>query len=303
MQIHLARDGASLGIFTADEIRQGLAEGRFRADDLAWQAGMEGWKPLREWPDFAAAPASFAASAVPAASESEVPWERSPSLGSLLRSVGMAFIRPAPLATARLGFGSVFGGAYLALALAAIPLIALAVFNATQERAQMEAVAAFAATISPEFAQGFREREAAAGVGNPLVIAGCGAACGATLAPIFGALLACLVWPGLRLLGARPGFGRTVAAFVLLSGWYLLAALPVNLVLSLLGLVHPLVGLAASFCVGLAMAVLFCRAVAAAIHCKLWQVIVAELLLLLLCCGCGLCLAGIVGAASAAAAG
>lgn len=299
MQIHLARDGASLGIFAEDEVRLGLTEGRFRRDDLAWRAGMDGWKPLRDWPEFAQESA-FAASVADAdALASEIPWERSPGVGSLLRSVWMAFTRPAPLATGRFEAGSVFGGAYLALALALVPLVTLAVLNATQERLQMEALAEFTGRISPGLADAFRNRDGKAEVANPLVLAGCGAFCGAVLVPLLGALLACLVWPGLRLLGAKPAFGRSVTVFILLAGWYLLAVLPVNLGVNLLGLADPLIGLMAGLVGGLFMLVLFCRAAAAALGCALWQVVLAHLFLVLLCCGCCLCLAGLMGAAAA----
>jgi len=53
MEIHLARDGSALGVFTEAEVREGLAAGRFRGPDLAWRQGMATWTPLAEWTDFA----------------------------------------------------------------------------------------------------------------------------------------------------------------------------------------------------------------------------------------------------------
>lgn len=48
MQIHLARNGQSLGVFNEDQVREGIAQGSFHEADLAWQEGMTDWKPLSE---------------------------------------------------------------------------------------------------------------------------------------------------------------------------------------------------------------------------------------------------------------
>lgn len=46
--IHIARNHQSMGSFSEDEIREGIRNGRFSADDLAWREGMSAWKPLGE---------------------------------------------------------------------------------------------------------------------------------------------------------------------------------------------------------------------------------------------------------------
>jgi hypothetical protein len=46
--IHIARNREKLGEFTPEEIRKGLAEGRFLPSDWAWQQGMTEWRPLSE---------------------------------------------------------------------------------------------------------------------------------------------------------------------------------------------------------------------------------------------------------------
>jgi hypothetical protein len=87
--IHVARDGAKLGEFTLEQIRQGLTTGQFRSTDLAWQSGMADWRPLSE---FVGAPALGVAGAasglpLPAASVSTtsagagLPWEHRDQLG------------------------------------------------------------------------------------------------------------------------------------------------------------------------------------------------------------------------------
>ncbi len=48
--LHLARDGASLGIHAQGEVLAGLADGRFRPSDLSWSPGEPAWAPLRARP-------------------------------------------------------------------------------------------------------------------------------------------------------------------------------------------------------------------------------------------------------------
>ena len=87
--IHVARDGAKLGEFSIEQIRDGLATGQFRPTDLGWQPGMADWRPLSE---FAAAAAPGAGDAPPtlplsvsevptASAGSGLPWEHRAQLG------------------------------------------------------------------------------------------------------------------------------------------------------------------------------------------------------------------------------
>lgn len=104
--IHVARDGAKLGEFTSDQIRDGLATGQFRATDLGWQSGMAEWRPLSE---FVTAPAPAAAAASPGqsvvvspvpaeAQAGGLPWERREQLGwfrGFFETVALLVTRPA----------------------------------------------------------------------------------------------------------------------------------------------------------------------------------------------------------------
>jgi hypothetical protein len=47
--IHIGRAGTKLGVFTEEEVRQGLASGRFVATDLGWEEDMENWLPLSQF--------------------------------------------------------------------------------------------------------------------------------------------------------------------------------------------------------------------------------------------------------------
>jgi hypothetical protein len=98
--IHVARDGAKLGEFTLEQIRQGLASGQFRPTDLGWQNGMSDWRPLSEFSGVigatpAAAAPALVSDAVPA---SGLPWENRQQLGIVkawLDTVALLIGKPA----------------------------------------------------------------------------------------------------------------------------------------------------------------------------------------------------------------
>ena len=46
MVYHIARAGRQVGVFTEEEIRTGLAVGRFHTSDLFWAEGMTDWQPV-----------------------------------------------------------------------------------------------------------------------------------------------------------------------------------------------------------------------------------------------------------------
>lgn len=49
--IFVNRDRQSLGQFTEQDVSNGLADGRFLPEDLAWKEGMEAWQPLSTFTD------------------------------------------------------------------------------------------------------------------------------------------------------------------------------------------------------------------------------------------------------------
>jgi general secretion pathway protein G len=51
--IHLSRDRTSLGIFSEEEVRDGLRSGRFAPSDIGWREGMGTWQPLSQFAEFA----------------------------------------------------------------------------------------------------------------------------------------------------------------------------------------------------------------------------------------------------------
>jgi len=57
--IHVNRGATSLGVFSEEEVREGLRTGRFASTDIGWREGMANWQPLSQFPELsAAAPAA-----------------------------------------------------------------------------------------------------------------------------------------------------------------------------------------------------------------------------------------------------
>jgi hypothetical protein len=66
MQIHVAREGKELGVFSLEEINRQLAAGTLHLSDLAWYEGASGWAALSTVPGVGAPPASATAQVPPA---------------------------------------------------------------------------------------------------------------------------------------------------------------------------------------------------------------------------------------------
>ena len=77
--IQVNRGETKLGVFSEEEIREGLKSGRFLVTDIGWREGMATWKTLAEFPEFggAAPPADALVTAV----QDGLPWERRDQLG------------------------------------------------------------------------------------------------------------------------------------------------------------------------------------------------------------------------------
>ena len=80
--IHVNRGATSLGVFSEEEVREGLRTGRFAATDIGWREGMANWQPLSQFTELGAAPSgvppaqiSVGASAESAVSRTGLPWE------------------------------------------------------------------------------------------------------------------------------------------------------------------------------------------------------------------------------------
>jgi hypothetical protein len=65
MQIHVARDGKQLGVFSLEEINRQLAAGTLNLSDQAWYEGAAGWAALSTVPGVSAAVSASAPQVFP----------------------------------------------------------------------------------------------------------------------------------------------------------------------------------------------------------------------------------------------
>src|SRR4051812_47491286 len=79
--IHVNRGETKLGLFGEEEVRAGLASGRFLPGDLFWREGMATWLPLAQFPSDAGAAAPIPGVAV--IPQDGLPWERGQGMGLL----------------------------------------------------------------------------------------------------------------------------------------------------------------------------------------------------------------------------
>ena len=104
--IHVNRGTTSLGVFSEQEVREGLSAGRFAPTDIGWREGMASWQPLSQFSEFGgtAAPAvspvqpGAAPTATTVAGRTGLPWEHRQERGffnAFIETLTMVLTRPA----------------------------------------------------------------------------------------------------------------------------------------------------------------------------------------------------------------
>ena len=102
--IHGNRGATSLGVFSEEEVREGLRTGRFAPTDIGWREGMATWQPLSQFPELgAAAPAvppvqsDATATSTPASARTGLPWEHRQERGfvnAFIETLAMVLTKP-----------------------------------------------------------------------------------------------------------------------------------------------------------------------------------------------------------------
>ncbi|HEY6152760.1 MAG TPA: YIP1 family protein [Candidatus Udaeobacter sp.] len=104
--IHVNRGTTSLGVFSEQEVREGLSAGRFAPTDIGWREGMATWQPLSQFPEFGGAAAASVPPVQPVATlasattseRSGLPWEHRQERGffnAFIETLTMVLTRPA----------------------------------------------------------------------------------------------------------------------------------------------------------------------------------------------------------------
>ena len=105
--IHVNRGATSLGVFSEEEVREGLGSGRFVPTDIGWREGMANWQPLSQFTELGTA-ATAAPGAPPAqvgvattseatAARTGLPWEHRQERGffnAFIETLVMVLTKP-----------------------------------------------------------------------------------------------------------------------------------------------------------------------------------------------------------------
>src|SRR5881398_2817542 len=102
--IHVNRGATSLGVFSEEEVREGLRTGRFAPGDIGWREGMANWQPLSQFPELGSATPAPPPPQIGAAATSEtaapgggLPWERREERGlvnAFIETLVMVLTKP-----------------------------------------------------------------------------------------------------------------------------------------------------------------------------------------------------------------
>ena len=108
--IHVNRGATSLGVFSEEEVREGLRTGRFAPTDIGWREGMANWQPLSQFAEFAgvtpaAPPLQTDAPSVSGSSgpRSGLPWDHRQERGffnAFIETLVMVLTKPSEAFTA-----------------------------------------------------------------------------------------------------------------------------------------------------------------------------------------------------------
>src|SRR5215468_1372486 len=104
--IHVNRGTTSVGVFSEQEVREGLSAGRFAPTDIGWREGMSTCEPLSHFPEFGGTAAPAAPPVQPGApltstaisGRTGLPWEHRQERGffnAFIETLSMVLTRPA----------------------------------------------------------------------------------------------------------------------------------------------------------------------------------------------------------------
>ena len=108
--IHVNRGATSLGVFSEEEVREGLRTGRFAPTDIGWREGMANWQPLSQFTELAgviptAPPLQSGAPSIsgPPGQRSGLPWDHREERGffnAFIETLVMVLTKPSEAFTA-----------------------------------------------------------------------------------------------------------------------------------------------------------------------------------------------------------
>lgn len=213
MQIHLARDSSSLGVFSAEEVLSGLKNGKFLMTDLAWREGMSTWVMLAQWSEFAGVLPAAPPDVIPQSNNLSVtvPWEKAPTFKNYFATIKGAILSPyETFASGSFGFKQYLAFAYIT----ALLIAPFSIFGQMHTSDINLHVAEFLSSIdSVKFADAIHQLETQ--TPTPMAFAWIGVICYTVLYPFFIALFGIFLWLGLKLFRENVSFEQTSVALII----------------------------------------------------------------------------------------
>jgi hypothetical protein len=300
MQIHVARQSAQIGVFTVEEIQQGLVSGRFLLSDLAWRDGMATWVALGDWAEFrsivppAAVPASpvDAPAAVVTPSEVTVPWEKGKSIGSFFATLKGGILTPhTTFAVGRYEFGTWLIFSYFVTLLLLPITIYAQLAQADMFKELAESLQKLHNPIFDGMAQSFLKQQ-----DQPKWIGIVGVVFGSLFAPLFNALIGVADWVGYKIFRRRVEIQRAIVAGMIGAVMMNIIFTPVVLLMA-----KPILYMVGGVLVFIPMLIITFRAKGAVVGMGAWWAFAANAVMVAIfacCCGCAIFA---IGAAAASA--
>lgn len=280
MQIHVARQSSQLGVFSAEEVALGLANGRFLPTDLAWRSGMPTWKALSEWQEFQGkVPPPLARDSFENQQLVTVPWELSRTLQSYWATIKGAIVSPAQtLAVGKYSFRDYILFSYLTVLLT-LPFTLFAQIQSAEANTQLA-----------EFFRGLNVDELNKAADNlmsqPVLPVWARVSSGLFYAAIYPFAIAIwdfIQWLGLRILRQSVTIERSIVATMVGAGLSNLIVAPLMLLSGQFLIYLALVGL-----IMIPLSVLSCRAAGVVMRVSPWFVFGSWALMgfIVTCCCC-----------------
>ena len=293
MQIHVARDSSSLGVFSVAEVISGLQSGRFLMTDLAWREGMSCWVMLAQWTEFTGVISAVPPDVIPQSNNLSVtvPWEKSPSLGSYFETIKGVLLTPyTTFASGAFNFKKYISFGYIT-ALFLIPLSIFGqIYQADVNKNLIEILESINPSVFSKLIESINSQPQ-----TPEFAAVCGILCYAAFYPFFITLFGVFLWLGLKLFRESVTLDQTAVAV-------LISTSAVNLCSSLILLTAPykIYFLLAILSI-IPSIIISCRATAAVLKVSPAKIFGVWFLLGFVCCCCGCALLAALGAVAGAA--
>lgn len=287
MEIHVARGSSRRGVYSREQVAEGLAKGEIRYTDLAWREGMSAWTPLGQWPEFSgitpdSSTSPFIADAMPAIS---VPWEKVKSWGSFWATIKGAIVNPRQtFASGNFKFSEYIIFSYISF----FVCLPFSIYGQLHSRQMNEQLADFLRSLNnPAFDSSIASL---ADASQPIYYGIVGLLCVSVIYPFLVALGGVMQWVGLKIFRQKVSIEKSMVSAVIGAAVVNLCFAPV-----VLASANVWVYVVLSLLLSIPIFILHCRASAAVMKVSPWVLFFSWLTLGIIFCFCCCCCVAMMG--------